>query len=182
MGTSTKKGNAALPLRLALGLLAVAPFLLGAGIVRPAAQAGQACDPAAACFDAAISLAYVVGDFYLDGALVATGVNNTRIVTTPATPHVLEVRNMQSPDVAGFGSLFIYPDQSLTQQANAGWVWRVFFYPRQQYIRGTLRYRCLPYGFRASDSVACRPTIDGVTMPDVGPGGSASFTLDPGTH
>ncbi len=158
-------------------LLLTLPWLLGAA-------RGQAapCDPAAACFDVFLSLPDVVGDFYLDGNLVATGVNSARLTGTPGEAHTVEVRNMQAPGKAGFGSLFVYTDQSAAAQTNAGWVWRVFFYPRQQYIRGTLRYVCQPLGFRAGESIACRPTIDGATMPDVPPGGSADYVLDPGPH
>ena len=123
----------------------VLPWLLGAA---PAADNGP-CDPAAACFDAAISLPSAVGDFYVDGALVAAGVNSARITTTPDVPHTIEVRNMQDPAVPGYGSLFIYQDQTATQQTIAGRIWRIIFYPRQFAIRGTLRYFCRPVGVPA---------------------------------
>jgi hypothetical protein len=167
-----------LPLAVFLALLGAA----GTAAAREAAQTGTPCDPAAACFDVFISQANVVGDFYLDGALAASAVNSARLAASPGAPHTLEVRNMQAPGLPGYGSLFIYPDQSLVQQAAAGAIWRVYFYPRQTYIRGTLRYQCLPLGYRAGDSVACRPTIDGVLMPDVPPGGFVNYTLGPGAH
>jgi hypothetical protein len=162
---------------LPVGLLLVLPWLLGAA---PAQDAP--CDPAAACFDATISLPSAVGDFYVDGVLVAAGVNSARLTTTPDTLHAIEVRNMQDPGVADYGRLFIYPDQATNQQTTAGRIWRVIFYPRQLAIRGTLRYVCQPFGFQAADSLACRPTIDGVPMPDVAPGGTANYVLDPGPH
>jgi hypothetical protein len=160
-----------------LALLAM-PWLIGAA----ASEIGTPCEPEAACFDAHISLPAVVGDFYLNGELVAAGVNAARLVAAPGEPHLIEVRNMQAPGTPGFGGLFIYPDQSQTQQARAGAVWRLWFYPRQQFIRGTLHYTCLPNGYRAGDSLACRVTIDGVPMPDVSPGGRAAYTLDPGAR
>jgi len=164
-------------LLVALALLA-APWL-----VRTAhAQQGNPCDPAAACFDVAISLPSAVGDFYIDGALAAAGVNGTRFVTSPNVNHTFEVRNLHDPAVAGYGTLLVYPDQSFVQQAGAGVIWHALFYPVRQYIRGTLNYTCQPTGWKVTDNVACRVTIDGVTMPDVGPGASAAYTLDPGAR
>ena len=167
-------------------LLLAAPWLIAArrsdAPARPAVQAAP-CDAALACYDAFISMPNVIGDFYLDGSLVVAGVNSTRINAAPGVAHTLEVRNLQAPGLVNFGSLFIYPDQSQAQPAlNGGQTYRVFFYPRQTYIRGALRYTCLPLGYKATDSVACRPTIDGVLMPDVGPSASVNYTLGPGPH
>lgn len=166
-----------------LALLFALALLAAPGLARPAAaQQPAPCDPAAACFDVAISLPSTVGDFYLDGVFIVGGVNSTRLTVTPGVPHTVEVRNMQDPSVAGYGTLLIYPDQSFVQQLNAGVTWRAFFYPRTQYIRGTLSYTCQPFGWKMTDNVACRVTIDGVTMPDLGPGASATYTLDPGAR
>ena len=162
-----------------LGLaLLLAPVLISAD----RAQVGEPCDPANACFDVSISLPAVVGDIYLDGALIVPGVNSVRLHAAPGVPHTIEVRNFQDPTTPNYGSLFIYSDQSIVTQANGGVIWRVPFFPRTQYIRGTLRYACEPLGRAATDSIACRVTIDGLTMPDVPPGGVINYTLDPGTR
>ncbi len=166
---------------VALALLAAPWFTYPAAAAQTAPQPAP-CDPAAACFDLSISQATTVGDFYVDGALAAAGVNATRIVTTPGVNHTFEVRNMQDPSVPGYGFLLIYPDQSAVMQAGAGVTWRALFYPRTQYIRGTLQYTCQPTGWKATDNVACRVTIDGVVMPDVGPGATAAYTLLPGAR
>jgi hypothetical protein len=163
---------------LALGLAVLALPLLVA-----AKQAvGEPCDPATACFDVALSPAALVGDFYVDGVLVAQGVNSARLTGAPDVDHFVEVRNLQEPGVAGFGDLYVYADQSAVQQTHAGWIWRLYFYPPRVYVKGTFTYTCLPRGYRATDSVACRPTLDGVTMPDVAPGARAVYTLTPGDH
>ncbi len=163
---------------LALGLLVLAwPLLIAARLA-----IGEPCDPATACFDVALSPATLVGDFYVDGVLVAPGANNARLTGAPDADHVVEVRNLQEPGVAGFGDLYIYPDQNAVQQTHAGWIWRLYFYPQRVYIRGSFTYTCLPRGYRATDSIACRPTIDGVTMPDVAPNAKATYTLTPGEH
>ncbi len=159
-------------------LLLAAPGLMGLTPV----QQTEPCDPAQACFDVTVAGTGVVGDFYLDGTLVAAGVSQARLVGTPDAPHLIEVKNIQTPGAAGFGDLFNYPDQSVTQQTHAGWVWRLIFYPQQNYIKGTLKYVCDPRGRKATDSVACRPTVDGTVMPDVAAGASASYYLTPGAH
>jgi hypothetical protein len=80
------------------GLLVALALLVAPWLARPAAaQQGTPCDPAAACFDVTISLPSTVGDFYLDGAFIVGGVNNTRLTTTPGVAHTIEVRNMQDP-------------------------------------------------------------------------------------
>ena len=166
--------------KLALALLLSAfPLLLG---LAPVSAAVEPCDPALACFDARVSQDNLIGDFYLDGNLVAAGVNNARLVGAPDTPHLVEVRNIQEPGAAGFNDLYNYPDQGVTQQAKPGWVWRVIFYPQKNFLKGTLTYFCDPRGRSATDIVACRPTIDGATQPDVAAGTSATYNLSPGAH
>ena len=163
---------------LPLAMLLSLPLLLGAA----PAQAGTACDPAQACFDVTVYPASAVADLYLDGNLMAQGVNGSRLTGAPGTPHTVEARNMQDAGAAGYGSLFVYPDVSETTQTAAGFITRVFIYPRRQYIRGTLTFSCQPTGSQAGDSVACRPTIDGVTQADVAAGATAKYILDPGQH
>src|SRR6185436_2713722 len=150
---------------LILGLVLVAlPALVAARLA-----IGEPCDSTTACFDVALSPANLVGDFYVDGVLVASGVNNARITGAPDADHTIEVRNLQEPGVAGFGDLYVYPDQNSVQQTHAGWIWRLYFYPQRVFIRGSFTYTCFPRGYRATDSIACRPMIDGVPMADVAP-------------
>ena len=166
--------------KLALALLLSAfPLLLG---LAPVSAAVEPCDPALACFDVRVSQDNLIGDFYLDGNPVAAGVNSARLAGAPDTPHLVEVRNIQEPGAAGFNDLYNYPDQGVTQQAKPGWVWRVIFYPQKNFLKGTLTYFCDPRGRSAADIVACRPTIDGATQPDVAAGTSATYNLSPGAH
>ena len=167
---------------LPLAMLFSLPLLVGAAPAQVAAQAGTPCDPASACFDVTIFPTSAVADLYLDGNLVAKGVNSARLTGAPGTPHTVDGRNFQDPGAVGYGSLFIYPDLSATAQTSAGFIWRVFLYPRRQYIRGTLNYICQPIGYQAGDSVACRPHIDGAVQADVPAGSTAQFILDPGSH
>ncbi len=164
---------------LPLALLASLPWVLGS---TPAQQVGTPCDPATACFDVTIYPTSAVADLYLDGNLVAKGVNSARLAGAPDAQHTIDARNFQDPGAAGSGSLFIYPDSSTTSQTSGGFIWRVFLYPRRQYIRGTLTYYCQPIGYQATDSVACRPNIDGKVQPDVPAGGNTQFILDAGPH
>jgi len=169
------------PLRwlLPLALLMSLPWIMGA---TPAQQAGTPCDPSTACFDVTIFPSTAVADFYIDGSLVVKGANSARVTGAPGTLHTIEARNMQDPGAQGYGSLFIYPDLSSNAQTAAGFIWRVFLYPRRTYIRGTLNYTCQPYGFQNGQSVACRPNIDGAREPDVPAGATVQYVLDPGQH
>jgi hypothetical protein len=162
---------------LLLALLAV-PWVTG---FAPSA-AGQPCDPQSACFDVSLTATGLVGDFYIDGKVAATGVSQARVVGAPDVPHLIEVKNIQEPAAPGNGDLFNYATQSVTEQAKAGWVWRLTFYPQRNYLKGTLTYVCNPSGRASTDSVVCQPAIDGNPMPDVAPGASASYYLTPGAH
>jgi hypothetical protein len=166
--------------KLGLALILMAfPMLLA---LAPASAQVEPCDPALACFDVRLSPDTLIGDFYLDGALVAAGVNSARLVGAPDTPHLIEARNIQEPGAAGFNDLYNYPDQGVVQQTKPGWIWRVIFYSQKNFLKGTLMYFCDPRGRAATDSVACRPTIDGATQPDVAAGASAAYNLAPGAH
>ena len=151
------------------------PLLLGAA----PAQVGTPCDPGSGCFDISVYPASAVADVYLDGTLVAEGVNSARLTGAPATPHTIEARNMQDPGAVDYGRLFVYPDLSQITQTYAGYITRVYFYPRRQYIRGTLTYICQPFGYQPGDDVACRPNIDGVTQADVPAGMTTQFVVTP---
>jgi len=164
-----------------LGLLLVvlaAPALVGWAPAAPS----EPCSPTVACFDVSLTAPGLVGDFYLDDALVAAGVSQARLTGTPDVPHQVTVKNIQEPGTPGFGDLFNYLDQSAPIQTHAGWIWRLSFYPSKNYLKGTLNYICDPRSWKATDAVACRPSVDGTVMPDVAPGASAAYYLTPGPH
>jgi len=148
-----------------------------------AAGANAPCDPAFACFDVSLAPATLTGDIYADGNLIVAGVNNTRLTLTPGAPHLVEARNIQDPATPGFNDLFIYADpQGVNLTTTAGRARGVVFYPAKVYVKGILDYTCDPRGRKAADNVACRPTIDGVTHPDVAAGAKAVYHLLPGAH
>ena len=165
---------------LALGLLVLTlPFW-----ARTTQAAGAApCDPAKACFDGMLSPATLTGDFYLDGQLVAAGVNGARLTGAPGVAHLAEVKNIREPSAAGFGDLFVYADQSRPNLlAGGGVVYYLPLWPVRNYVKGVLYYTCNPWGWKATDSVACRATVDGAAMPDVAAGATAAYNLPPGAH
>ncbi len=146
------------------------------------AQSTAVCDPTTTCFDVTLPSG-LVGDFYLGDALAAPGVNSARLSGAPATSLVISVRNLQEPGVAGFGDLYVYPDQSQASlQGLAGQIRLIRFTPAKNYVKGILSYICNPRGFKATDSVACRPAIDGTAMADVAAGATATYNLPPGPH
>lgn len=148
-----------------------------------AASAQNVCDPTLSCFDVRLYPVTLTGDFYLDGNLVATGVNQTWLTGPFKTDYVVEVRNIQDPTTPGFSDLFVYPDQLSNQRWFAGGHIRpVEIRPLKTYVKGILELTCDPRGRRATDVVTCRPTIDGATMVDIPAGTKASFNLAGGQH
>jgi len=148
-----------------------------------AAGANAPCDPATACFDVVLSPAALIGDIYADGNMIAGGVNNTRLTLTPGAPHLIEVHNIQDPNTPGFNDVFVYADpRAVTLSATAGRVRTATFYPAKVYVKGLLEVTCDPRGRRPTDVVACRPTIDGVTQPDIAARARATYNLTPGAH
>lgn len=146
-------------------------------------QGPAPCDPLMVCFDIRLSPSALTGDLYLDGNLIVTGVNASRLSLNPNTAYLIEIRNIQDSTTPGFGDLFIYPNQSQTiQSAFSGQVRPITFRPFKQYVKGILDLTCDPRGRKATDNVACRPTIDGVTQADIAAGTKATYYLGPGAH
>ena len=159
--------------------LLVLPWLVGAA----GAQGPAACDPATACFDVGLSPATLVGDFYLDGAPVASGANSARLVGAPGVAHLAEVKNIHEPSDPAAGDLFVYPDQSQPNLwGSGGLVSPIQFWPQRNYVKGLLNYTCNPLGRTPADGVACRPAVDGAVMADVPAGATVSYPLAGGAH
>lgn len=102
------------------------------------------CDPTLACFDVKLGEPALIGDFYIDNVLVASGVNGARLTGKPGVPHLLAAKNIKAPNDQSFGDLYGYPDQSVFQTTNAGWIWNVSFFPAKTFLKGTLRVVLLP--------------------------------------
>ncbi len=147
------------------------------------AEGPAPCDPAAACFDAGLNPATLIGDFYLDGNLVASGVNSARLTGAPGVAHQVGVRNIQEPGASGAGDVFVYVDQNQPNLwAGGGIVAPIRFWPQKNYVKGVLSYLCNPLGRNAADVVACRPTLDGAVMADVPAGATVTYPLAGGAH
>jgi len=102
------------------------------------------CDPTLACFDVKLGNLGILGDFYIDNVLVASNVNSARLSGKPGVPHLLAAKNIKDPNGQGFGDLYIYPDQSVIQTTNAGWIWNVGFYAPKTFLKGTLKIILMP--------------------------------------
>ena len=155
------------------------PWLVGTA----GAQSAAPCDPATACFDVALYPVTLVGDFYLDGALVAPGVNSARLTGAPGAAHQAVVKNIQEPNTPGAGDQYVYPDQTRANLwAGGGVVAPIQVWPVKNYLKGILSYTCNPLGRAATDVVACRPTVDGAVMADVPAGTTVTYYLAGGSH
>jgi len=146
------------------------------------AQTNAACDTASTCFTISLPT-NLTGDVYLDGNLIVASVNKATLTTTPAVVHLVEVRNIQDAVTPGFGDLFVYPDQKQSNATgSAGRTRTVSFFPQKNFVKGVLELTCDARGRKASDTVACRPMIDGVVQADLAPNGKASYNLVAGPH
>jgi len=135
------------------------------------------------CFDISLSPIALTGDIYLNGNIIVTGMNASQLSLSPNTAYLIEIRNIQDSTTPGFGDLFIYPNQSQTiRSAFSGQVRPIMFRPLKQYVKGILELTCDPRGRKATDNIACRPTIDGVIQADVAAGTKVTYHLVPGAH
>src|SRR3989338_1388542 len=142
----------------------------------------SSCNESNACFNMYLRPESLRGDFYIDGVLMAAGVTYAQMAGLPDVPHLLEVRNVQEPGAPGFGDVFNYADQNMVLYTKANWSIRGWFYGTKQYLKGTLQYLCDARNAVGGESLACRPTVDGILQPDVVPGQYAPLNLSGGNH
>ncbi|MBI5079740.1 MAG: hypothetical protein HZB17_00330, partial [Chloroflexi bacterium] len=79
-------------------MLVMSPLFVAFTAAQPAP-----CDPTLACFDVKLGEPSLIGDFYFDNVLVASGVNSARLSGAPGVPHLLAAKNIKEPNGAGFG-------------------------------------------------------------------------------
>ncbi len=120
-------------------MLVMSPLFVAFTAAQPAP-----CDPTLACFDVRLGEPSLIGDFYFDNVLVASGVNSARMSGTPGVAHLLAAKNIKEPSGQGFGDLYSYPDQAAFQTTNAGWIWNVRFFPAKTFLKSTLKIVLLP--------------------------------------
>ncbi|MBN1429039.1 MAG: hypothetical protein JXB07_11685 [Anaerolineae bacterium] len=131
------------------------------------------------CAEVTLTPGEAIGDFYVDGALVAPARNIGQLALVPDVDHTIEIKNIQSTE-SNFGTLFNYADVSTIIRVQTGQTRAKTVKLVKNYIRGTLNFTCDVKGAAPTDVVACRVTIDGVIQPDVAVGQSIPYILDSG--
>jgi hypothetical protein len=143
----------------------------------------EPCPLEQACVDVSLP-AGQVGDFLVDGVVVAGQVNATRLGVTPALPHVVSVQNIVNTDPAsGFGDLFIYaPVAPQTVTLPAGQVRAVAFRTTQQWLKGIVNVTCDLKGFVAGQDASCVVGNDPAQLLIVPAGATAPISLPVGPN
>jgi len=147
----------------------------------PATPCSQEAGPAG-CIDLTLSAATLLGDVYVDGALIAAQVNAIRLSVVPGVAHVIEVHNITDA-TAGFGDIFVYGDISRPNVlVGEGRVIPLAVKPQLTYLKGFARFTCDIKAWAAEYDVLCQPSVAGTPLQPVAAGGTADFALPNGAH
>ena len=132
--------------------------------------------------DVTLTPATLLGDIYVDGALVAARVNVASLPVTPAVAHLIEVKAI-TDSTPGFGDIFVYGDVS---QANVTVAERrtraLALRPSITYLKGYLSFTCDVRGQEVGQEVLCQVNEGDVPLATVSPGQTAQIALPVGTH
>lgn len=122
----------------------------------------------------------VVGDFYVDGVLVAGQVPSIASWVTPNASHKVEIKNINDPVAQG---IYRWKDASTTASLTAGQEKAVTVKLIKEWLKGFLTITCKTDNEHPETALlGCQPTINGVTMAHIPDGQSATYTLDPGQY
>jgi micrococcal nuclease len=121
----------------------------------------------------------VLGDFYLDGELVASQVAGYEGWVAPYRTHRIAVRDIVDPAA---GDIYRWRDAASSAYISPGQERAVTVRLRQEYLRGFLALTCTIANFQPGDSAFCQPSIDGVPVEPVAAGETAEYALEPGRH
>jgi len=120
----------------------------------------------------------VVGDFYVDGVLVASQVPEAVAFVAPGT-HVVEGKAFNDPMAAG---IYMYPDSSAKGTVKANQTQVVTLKLVKTFILGFAEVSCGIKAVEPGQDVRCAVTIDGNGMGVVEPGQVQVYNLAPGAH
>jgi len=147
----------------------------------PATLCSQEAGPAG-CLDLTLSAATLLGDVYVDGALIAAQVNAIRLSVVPGVAHVIEVHNI-TDTTPGFGDIFVYGDVSRPNVlVGEGRVVPLALKPQLTYLKGFARFTCDIKARAVEHEVLCQPSVAEMPLPAVAAGESADFALPIGAH
>jgi len=125
-----------------------------------------------------LSVADVVGDFYVDEQPVAAQVPNVAVFVAPGN-HKVEARNVVDPAANG---VYRYPDTSATAVAVANQSRPVTLRLVKEYLLGFGQLTCKINGVEAGQDVRCNVVIDGNGVGTLEAGQAQTYNLTPGPH
>jgi micrococcal nuclease len=121
----------------------------------------------------------VLGDFYLDGELVASQAASYEGWVAPYRSHQVAVRNIVDPAA---GENYHWRDAAASAYLSPGQERAVTVRLQQEYLRGFLSLACTITNFQPGDSAVCQPSIDGEPVEPIAAGETAEYALEPGSH
>lgn len=160
-------------------ILGIAALLSQSNSTKSQVFAQETCPAEMGCPKLVLRPETLVGDFFLNDALLAAGQNTALVQVPPAQAHLIVVRNIIDT-TAGFGELFIYEEASVNVNVRAGQIRQFNVSPRKTFIRGTLKFTCTIANVKEGENVACQVLVDGVHRADVPLNEQAEFIVDTG--
>lgn len=121
----------------------------------------------------------VVGDFYVDGVLIATQVPGLDQWVQPKVSHKIEVKALTDPGAAG---QYTWKDARTTLTVKSGQDKAITVRLRKQWLVGFLNIKCNITGLPEGSGAVCIPTINDVAYDPIPTGESFKYTLAPGTY
>lgn len=119
----------------------------------------------------------VVGDFYLDGALIASQAATIDQWVTPSKSHKVEVKAITDPAANG---LYYWKDATSTALLSAGQTKTLTVKLTKVWLKGFIELTCAITN--PQPGMSCSPVLDGVQQSLVPQGGVVTYTTDPGKH
>ncbi|MBN1312846.1 MAG: hypothetical protein JXB30_15640 [Anaerolineae bacterium] len=127
----------------------------------------------------ALSQPDIVGDFYVDGELLATQVASIDLWVTSRTRHDIAIKDIT--DLAA-GDAYYWRDTLAYVWPYSGQEKTVVLYPRKVYLKGFLKLDCDVSNVQPEDDVVCNVAIDDQPAGTVPGGAEGQFSLSSGQH
>jgi hypothetical protein len=164
---------------IVLGTLLLSMLFAGTAL----AQDENPCEGSfLSCWIAMLQPPSVVGNCYVDGALVEGGKFNICYgVSLFEGSTTIDFREIEEPGNPDFGSLYVYDNVSKTIRISAGQTTYATLTAKKRYIRGIMELTCNIQNY-AGENVSCAPTIDGYALASIPAGESVQYIVDPGSH
>ena len=160
-------------------LVDVLALSLGGAAATDVAPCDQTAGPAG-CVDVTLAPAGLTGDIYVGDTLVSPGVAGGRVSVKPYSYLKITAKNFKDGNAEN-GDAYQYLDASTYVYLFPGQTQAITLTPYKHYIKGFIAISCSA-AIQPGESLACRPSINGVLQADVAPGATWTYPLLPGVY